>query len=986
MSLRPLVEGRYVDFTPVGEGGMGIVYWAVDSDLKRQVAFKIVRPPRESAASDITPPVPFAIKAPGDESNVSEAYDHLTARFLQEAWVTGGMEHPGIVPVYELGRTEAGVPYYTMKFVRGNRTLKAAIEETRDKPIDERLRLLDPFLKICDTMRYAHSRGVIHRDLKPDNVALGEFGEVVVLDWGLAKLAEEGQSQLSRWQGEVHAFRDEGRLETMPSAVGTPGYMAPEAARGLTDVLDERCDVYSLGVILFELLTGQLPFRCDNFRDYQDQLAKDAAPDAQSVRGDVPAGLSAICASALCRELGNRTATVQALADAVLAWQDRRLREREIEVLFGEAESGLRASASMQGEALSSQADRVAVACQRVLELDPEHTGAKQALQDAEAARERGIREREQVARSKTLRKAVAVGLALAAIGAGVAAWMLDQRRQEAEKARTAAATARARAIADRERAEDVMGFMVGDLQESLQAIGRVDVLARLGREARAYFEKIPEGDVTPLSLRNGTRALLNLGDVHNELGALPAAMQTFEAARKIAERLPADAEGGALRDEVRARVAYVFIKQGFYRKALALLEPVAKRLEGGDGSGAARRRLLAETHGLLGLGHTGNLDVDGAKPHFQKALAAARALAREEPDNARTQMALVRYVLSQRRTRLLDGKADSLKALADEAQPIVNSWRAKNAKDVRWERLEADVEITRAEHAKWSQDDNEAAGARYKKALATFERLHALDPLNATYLSTIGFLEGRLGEVRKAANDQSGALAHWKRSYEIQEQLVSKDPTNATWLHRMVNLADPMNLVGRGAGESRATLQAYRDAAVRHAQRLVEVDKDNPLARHLLTYALFRQASFLPDARARAQYDDVIRRCEELTRVSPRAGLELGVLAFWAAGESARRSEDDVGPTLFRRVLALLDALKPDDLGTTQLSQLVSARLDARAQLAGRLESKAERRAWLVEDRAFLERHRADMLKGHVNGAMEQLAKRAKALEEGGD
>ena len=250
--LRPLEEGRYVDFTPVGEGGMGIVYWAVDNDLKRQVAFKVVRPPSDAPSTGgVTPPVPFALRAPTGDSEISESYDHLTARFLQEAWVTGGMEHPGIVPVYELGRTEAGIPYYTMKFVRGNRTLATAIEALRDGTLDDRLKVLDAFLKVCDTMRYAHSRGVIHRDLKPENIALGEFGEVVVLDWGLAKLSGQEASQLSRWQGEVHAFRDEGRLETMPSAVGTPGYMAPEAALGITDVLDERCDVYSLGVILY---------------------------------------------------------------------------------------------------------------------------------------------------------------------------------------------------------------------------------------------------------------------------------------------------------------------------------------------------------------------------------------------------------------------------------------------------------------------------------------------------------------------------------------------------------------------------------------------------------------------------------------------------------------------------------------------------------------------------------------------------------------
>jgi len=179
--LRPLPDNRYVAFEPVGEGGVGVVYLALATELNRRVAFKMVRPDAGTAATDkrSTPASPADARPPPRDTDAAQTFEELKSRFLQEAWVTGGLEHPGIVPVYELGRTGAGVPYYTMRFVRSQRTLAQAIDEARDRPWDERLALLEPFLKLCDTVRYAHSKGVVHRDLKPDNVALGEYGEVL---------------------------------------------------------------------------------------------------------------------------------------------------------------------------------------------------------------------------------------------------------------------------------------------------------------------------------------------------------------------------------------------------------------------------------------------------------------------------------------------------------------------------------------------------------------------------------------------------------------------------------------------------------------------------------------------------------------------------------------------------------------------------------------------------------------------------------------
>jgi eukaryotic-like serine/threonine-protein kinase len=205
-------------------GGIGRVWLAHDSALGRNVALKELRPEKAEQAA-------------------------LWTRFLREARITGQLEHPGIVPVYELARQpENQQPFYTMRFVKG-RTLTRAVQEYHQTRAEGRgdslnlLTLLNAFVTVCNTIAYAHSRGVIHRDLKGQNVVLGDFGEVVVLDWGLAKLVGRldaepaGDSIILDQNGS-----GEGDLTVHGQAVGTPGYMAPEQAAGRLDLIDQRTD------------------------------------------------------------------------------------------------------------------------------------------------------------------------------------------------------------------------------------------------------------------------------------------------------------------------------------------------------------------------------------------------------------------------------------------------------------------------------------------------------------------------------------------------------------------------------------------------------------------------------------------------------------------------------------------------------------------------------------------------------------------------
>jgi len=158
--LRAMPEDRYAEFLPAGEGGMGIVYMALDTELQRMVALKMIRPDAGQGTQSDTPTTPIGVERPKGDTSDSQTFANLEARFLQEAWVTGGLEHPGIVPVYELGKTPTGIPYYTMKFIGSQRTLDDALDDLQAAQFEERLVLLEPFLKLCDTVRYAHANGV----------------------------------------------------------------------------------------------------------------------------------------------------------------------------------------------------------------------------------------------------------------------------------------------------------------------------------------------------------------------------------------------------------------------------------------------------------------------------------------------------------------------------------------------------------------------------------------------------------------------------------------------------------------------------------------------------------------------------------------------------------------------------------------------------------------------------------------------------------
>jgi len=306
---------RYRAKGEVGRGGMGAVLRVWDEDLRRHLAMKVV---------------------------LGEDAKHL-ARFLEEAQVTSQLDHPGIVPVHELGLDAEGQVYFTMKLVKG-RTLREVIElASEEREGWSRTRVLEVVLKICDAMAYAHDKGVIHRDLKPANIMVGRFGAVYVMDWGLARIQgredprdvrilepESPSSSLrSVRQDETDSSPDSPLVTMDGDVVGTPAYMSPEQAEGRLEALGPRTDVYALGAVLYHVLCGHMPYVKPGTKASTYAIwhwVRTGPPEPlHTAAPEVPAELVSICEKAMAREPGARFASMEALADDLRAYLEGRV-------------------------------------------------------------------------------------------------------------------------------------------------------------------------------------------------------------------------------------------------------------------------------------------------------------------------------------------------------------------------------------------------------------------------------------------------------------------------------------------------------------------------------------------------------------------------------------------------------------------------------------------------------------------------------------
>lgn len=356
LSLPATIGGREGDRYELrrvlGIGGMGEVRLCLDRRIGREVAYKVSTAPTQGHAAP--------------------------ARFVREALLQARLEHPAFVPVYDIGMADDGSLFFTMRRIRGA-TLAEILEElaSGESARFTRTRLLTAFVQLCLAIDYAHVRGIIHRDLKPANIMLGDFGEVYVLDWGIAKLS--GESDLA--EAAAAELEDAPASQTREGAVlGTLGYLAPEQLRGQHATLDGRADVYALGAILFEILTLSPMHRGSKLAELAASTlaGEPQSPAARAPERDVSPELDAICLRATDADRERRFESARALADAVERFLegDRNvaLRKRTAHEHAERAARALAASAEPEARAM---AGREAV---RALAFDPSNVDAQRTL------------------------------------------------------------------------------------------------------------------------------------------------------------------------------------------------------------------------------------------------------------------------------------------------------------------------------------------------------------------------------------------------------------------------------------------------------------------------------------------------------------------------------------------------------------------------------------------------------------------------------
>jgi serine/threonine protein kinase len=345
---------RYEMQRVLGAGGMGEVHLCRDARIGREVAMKVARPTGRGPTSE------------------------ARERFLREARVQGQLEHPSVVPVYDIGNTGSGETFFTMKRIGGH-TLAEIVSGLRSidaeiTPRYSRRKLLGAMSQVCLTVAYAHSRGVVHRDLKPSNVMLGDFGEVYVLDWGVAKvsaLAADGSST-SVPEGSAGPMTQAGAL------LGTPGYIAPEQVRGAA--ASPASDVYALGAILFELLALEPLHRGDTIGALTlSTMAPAPLPSERAPAAHIAPELDAICARALELDPGARFAGARAMQEAIEAFLDgERDAERRRELASEHLKKARQALARASQRGGDAEAHRVEGMRElgRAVALDPSDEGA----------------------------------------------------------------------------------------------------------------------------------------------------------------------------------------------------------------------------------------------------------------------------------------------------------------------------------------------------------------------------------------------------------------------------------------------------------------------------------------------------------------------------------------------------------------------------------------------------------------------------------
>jgi serine/threonine-protein kinase len=873
---------RFVILREHAQGGLGRVSVARDQELNREVALKEVRPER---AHDV-------------ESQ---------RRLILEAEITGGLEHPGLAPVYGLGTFPDGRPYYAMRFIRGE-SLSAAIERfharwrgirsptdgVRDEPARspeseralELRRLLGRFLDVCQAIHYAHSRGVIHRDLKPSNVMLGRYGETLVVDWGLAKAIGQRASELRHpQQGDsppaesplcprVNAPELATRLG---AAVGTPAYMSPEQAAGRSDQVGPSSDIYSLGCTLFCILTGQPPFFAESKEEMLDRARRGAFSPPRSVNTSVPRALEAICLKAMAFEPQARYASAAALSEDI----ERFLADEPVsacrEPLADRARRWVRKHRSIASSVAASILVALVAVTVGLLIVGGLNSELAVANSNLVAANEA-----ETKAHQRTRN-------ALYALSDDVIAELMSRQDRyqlgENEKRflRTLlgffAELAAAQGPVSQAGYDQASGYLrVGIIRQHL---GEYQEAEAAYREAEAMFQRLVV-DFPDLPAHRDRAAVVqsNLGTLLELTSRPREAEAAYRAALAIQQQLAAEFPertsqrsamagehtnlGNVFRDTGRPREA-----EAAYGEAVAIFRQLATEVP----AAPQYRRDLAKAQNNRGM-LLANLNRSGeAQAAYGEALALLTQLAAEFPHEA-----AYRYSLVLSHTNLGHELGDTGRPGDAEAayQQALSNARQLAADFPTVPAYRHGLAVAQAGLADHLRDAGKGAEAEtaYREAIAVLKRLAADFPTAPTYRESLALDYNSLGILLREAGRMTEAEAAYRDGLAIQEKLVGDVPANPGYRQELGRIHHNIGALLYFQGRHKEAQAAYYEALDLRRKLAAEFPREAAYRRDIAksheTLALLLEAMRQP-GEAETSYREALAAWQSLTAEFPR-------------------------------------------------------------------------------------------------------------------
>ncbi len=803
------------------KGGLGQVSVARDAELSREVALKEI------------------------QERHADSLDSR-ARFMLEAEVTGALEHPGIVPVYGLGTYADGRPYYAMRFIRGD-SLEEAVRrfhKSADKRMDSGQRalelrgLLGRFVDVCNAIAYAHSRGVLHRDLKPGNIMLGQYGETLVVDWGLAKTQDSSDAKTESVEGPVRLSSISSSSATlMGSAVGTPQYMSPEQASGRLDLLGPPTDVYSLGATLYCLLTGRPPIEGQTVSAMLSNVQSGDFPPPRAVNDQVPRPLEAICLKAMALKPGNRYKSPKDLADDVEHW----LADEPVSA-YREAWPAVVARWARKHKTLVVSsvgliaAAAIALAVTTVL-VTQEQRKTEAARQEAVAARDTA-RRRFQLALDtiNDLVQGIQTKLEVRPTTEDLRKDLLENARKRVQQLLHEA---------ERQGNPDQTlvwsYFRMGDVD---QVIGDTLSAKKEYTSGSELAEKLAAADPNNSSaLSDLGISYINLGGIAQQLGQTQEALDDYQKALAVRQHRveldPKDAKAQRGLSISFERLGDVTLQLGrtqdaldYYRKMLAIRQTLCEA----DPADIPAQYALSVSYERLGdvtlqLGQT-----QDALDFFQKERAIRQRLADADPKNTLAQRNLgVAYErLGDTLQRL--GRTAEARDFYRKAAAICESLADADPKNAQAQR---DMGIAYTCLGDLSKQLGQKAEALdfYRKVLATYVRMAEADPKNVQRQDDLSGSYDRLGDATSQLGQTKEALDDYQKAQSIRQRLAEADPKNVQAQRNLSISHNKLGAILQQMGQSKESLEYYQKALPIRV-RLAEADPKNTEAQRDLGFS----------------------------------------------------------------------------------------------------------------------------------------------------